>query len=99
HVVGGRHPAQRHGGGNGGGGFLVAVDVGGRLGGDEPGDHGADPDPGSPLDRQAGDQVVQAGLGRAVGGGAGGRPAAAHAADHDDRPAAGLGLHDLVGGL
>src|SRR5690348_14417876 len=99
HVIGGRHPAERDGGGDGGGGFLVAVDLGGRLGGDEPGDHGADPDLGPPLDGEAGDQVVQAGLGRAVGGGAGRRTAAAHAADHDDRAAAGLGLHDLVGGL
>jgi hypothetical protein len=99
YVVGGRHPAQRDGGGDGGGGLLVAVDLRRRLGGDEPGDHGVDPDLGPPFDGQAGDQVVQAGLGRAVGGGARRGAAAAHAADHDDRPAAGLGLHDLVGGL
>ena len=42
--------------------------------------------------------MVQAGLGRAVGGRARGRPAAAHAADHDDRPAA-LILHHRVSGL
>ena len=99
HVIGGGHPAQGHGGGDRRHPVGVAVVRGGRFGGHEAGDHGVQPDLGRPLDGQAGHQVVQAGLGRAVGGGARGRPGAAHAADHDDRPAVGLGLHDLVGGL
>ncbi len=99
HVFGGGHPAQRDAGGDARHDTGVAVVREGGFGRHEAGDDGVDPHLGSPLDGQAGDQVVQAGLGRAVGRGARRRARAAHAADHDDRSAVRLLLHHRVGGL
>ena len=106
-VLGRGHPPERHGPRAAaipaaapwpaaGGSPIVS---GGGLGRDQAGHDAVDPDLRRPLHREAGGQVVQAGLGRPVGGGPRRRPGAADAADHEDRPAARLALHHLVGGL
>jgi hypothetical protein len=99
HVLRGGHTAQRDADGDRGRGAGVAVMREGGIRRHEARDDGVHSYLGRPLDGQAGDQVVQAGLGGAVGGGARGRAGAAHAADHDDRPAVRLFLHHRVGGL
>ncbi|MNR01567.1 hypothetical protein D3C85_1173750 [compost metagenome] len=76
---------------------FIAIVQGCLLGEDQPGGDGVDPYLGCPLYRQRAAQVEQAGLGRAVGGSAGGRAGGADAADIDDAAAVGLGLHDAVG--
>src|SRR5271165_4709179 len=63
---GGREEQARRG--HGGDLARVAVLLGYRLGRHEPRHDAVDPDRGTPLDGEAGDQVVQAGLGGAVGG-------------------------------
>ena len=71
----------------------------GVLGGDQSDNERIEPHFGCPLDGQAGDEVGEAGLRRSVDRASGARPGAADRADHDDRAAAGLGLHDRVGPL
>src|SRR3954447_370562 len=90
-------PAERHVGRNRGDRFLVAVEQFRLFGLHHAHDDGVDPHFRCPLDRQCAGEAFDTRLGRAVGGRAGSWPAAADAADVDDRPAAFLRLHHRIG--
>src|SRR5271166_283146 len=95
----GGHPAERHVLRDRGDRLGVAVEQVGLLGFDHAHHAGVHPDLGPPFHRQRLREALQAGLGRPVRAGAGGWPPAAETADVDDRPAALLVLHLLIGAL
>src|SRR5215469_1583740 len=81
------------------GGCLVAVVTRRGIGRDETWDNAVETYPRRPLDREARHQVLEASLCGTVGGSARRWAAAADAADHDDRAALILALHNCVRGL